>query len=300
MTLYQRGFTLIELLVAMVITATMGTVIVKMVQTSQRVSRAQMQQVDMQSNVRTATLALPNELKEIGYDSNTTNPVPAAAISTDLVTLGANTITFDAARGFGLLCGVPTLTEMRIARPFYGIRDPLVADRFLLFVENDENTGIDDLWIPLTVTAVDPASNCGAVPAIRLTFPTPSAYPGGPNLALSQLKVNSPIRVYERMQYGLLAAGGRSWLGARSISQGELNLTPVLGPLANGTGVGFRYFDSANNEVLPGGNVQLVRRIQVTINGETTGRTNLAGASQTQVGVYQLVTDVALRNSLRP
>ena len=40
------------------------------------------------------------------------------------------------------------------------MRAPAVTDGFMLYVENDPNTGIDDQWIPLVVTAID-AGLCG-------------------------------------------------------------------------------------------------------------------------------------------
>jgi hypothetical protein len=115
-----------------------------------RVSAGQMVQADMQSNVRTGGLVLPLELRELGYDSNITTNV----VTSDLERINASYVQFRAGRGFSATCGTPSLNEWRIRKPVYGMRPPAATDGFMLYVENDPNTGIDDQWIPVTVTAI--------------------------------------------------------------------------------------------------------------------------------------------------
>ncbi len=289
----QRGLTLIELLVAVVLTAVIGLTVVRMLQTMQRSSTGQLQQVDMQSNVRSAALAIPTELREIGYDSLTTFlPAGIDAIESDLEEIQATSVRFRASRGLGIYCEIdPSKTVLQIARPLYAHRDPDPSDTFLIFTEQEKLISGDDQWLPLPVTAIDRNSNCGGRPAVALTTTNP--------ILTSVVLIGAPVRYFERMEYGLMVTGGRAWLGVRSISAGDVNLTPVLGPLQNPGGFGLRYFDNNGLEVPAGGDPRLVRRVELTLNGETEGRVSLAGATQSQPAAWRLVTQVTLRNTLR-
>lgn len=291
----QRGLTLIELLVAVVLTAVIGLTVVRMLQTMQRSSTGQLQQVDMQSSVRSAALAIPTELREIGYDSLITfAPAGIDAIEADLEEIQSTRVRFRASRGMGIFCQVdPTLTELRIAKPLFAHRDPQTTDTFLLFTDGEKLISADDQWLPLPVASIDPNSTCGGRPAMALTLTSPT------KVNMGVVIMGAPVRYFETMEYGIMVTGGRAWLGARSLSKGEVNLTPVLGPLQNPGGFSLRYFDNAGNVVAAGGDPRLVRRVEITLNGETEGRVSLAGATQSQPAAWQLVTQVSLRNTLR-
>ncbi len=289
----QRGLTLIELLVAVVLTAVIGLTVVRMLQTMQRSSTGQVQQVDMQSSVRSGALAIPAELREIGYDS-LIDFLPAGidAIESDLEEILATRVRFRASRGMGIYCELePSETVLRIARPLFAHRDPEPEDTFLIFTEREKLISADDQWLPLPVIGIDPNSNCAGRPAIALTTTN--------KINTGVVLLGAPVRYFERMEYGLMVTGGRAWLGARSVSKAEVNLTPVLGPLQNPGGFSLRYFDNAGNVVVAGGDPRLVRRVEITLNGETEGRVSLAGATQSQPAAWQLVTQVTLRNTLR-
>ena len=61
----HRGFSLVELLVVLMIMAIVTGGIYKLLNTTQRLSRAQAERMDLQSNVRVASIVIPNELREI-------------------------------------------------------------------------------------------------------------------------------------------------------------------------------------------------------------------------------------------
>ena len=61
----HRGFTLVELLVVLVIMGIVTGGIFKLLNTTQRLSRAQAERVDLQSNVRVASIVIPTELREM-------------------------------------------------------------------------------------------------------------------------------------------------------------------------------------------------------------------------------------------
>jgi prepilin-type N-terminal cleavage/methylation domain-containing protein len=292
----RRGFTLIELLIVVVMLGIMGVVVTQVLIGSFRVSRAQLVQADMQSNVRTAGLVVPLELREIGYDSNTfTN-----AVTSDIEAMALTELQFRAMRGIGSTCGTPNLNEFRIRKPPMAMRNPLMTDGYLLFVENDPNLAVDDQWIPLVVTAIDYDGLCGADSAIVLTVTAPDVAPATP-LAISEIKVGGPIRYYERIRFGLFTdADGRAYVGARSVSLGEAAYRAVAGPVDQGTGFRFRYFNRAGVLLDPGVAAPAdVRTVELTLQGETARTVNLAGSLPNANRSMTVTTRVALRNTLR-
>jgi len=239
--LTRRGFTLIELLVSIVLLGIVGAATVRMMRTMMNATTAQMEIASSQSNARTAALAIPQELREIGFD---TIPFPGGGVVSDLETIGTRRIMFRAMRGMGITCGTPTLTEFRVLKPVLGLREPLLTDRFVLFLEKDPNAGFDDQWVNMVVQSIDLNSDCGGVAAIAFTLAaTPVLDPGLTNtdMALTNHRVGGPIRWYERVEYGPYVDPGtnQAFLGFRSVSLGEVNLQPVIGPLTDTTSFTF-------------------------------------------------------------
>lgn len=295
--MHRRGVTLVELLVALavmgVVLGALGTALIR----GFRVSQAQLVRSDMQANVRTGGLILPLELRELGYDSS----IVTGEVTSDLVSIGASSIRYWAMRGWAPTCGTPSLSEVRIRTPVDGLREPSLTDRFLLFVENNPNTYRDDQWIPVTVTAIDPDGDCDGNPAMVLTT-TPPEYAPGVSLTLSQVFVQGPVRWSEEMVMQTYTdAGGRTMLGARSVSAGESSLRQVLGPLSPTNGIRFRYYRADGTEIAAGGSaVAAVRSIEVQFTGVTDRATSLSGASARAAGTMNTSTTIALRNPLAP
>lgn len=294
MTRRRRGVTLVELLVAL---AVMGIVLGALGQTlirGFRVSQAQLVRSDMQANVRTGGLILPLELRELGYDSS----IVTGAVTSDLVQILQTSIRYHAMRGWSPTCGTPTLSEFRIRKPVFGLREPLLTDRFLLFVENDPNSGVDDQWVTLPVTGINLNGTCGSDPAIVFTTTTPQ-YSTGVNLTLSQIFVGGPVRWSEEMQMRTFEDAGRTMLGARSVSLSESSPRTVLGPLSASQGLRFRYFNASGAEVAYGSaSTGTVRSIEVQLTGVTSEDVALSGASTRSAGTMGTTTRVALRNTL--
>jgi prepilin-type N-terminal cleavage/methylation domain-containing protein len=295
----RRGFTLVEMLIVLVMLALVGAALTRILVNSMRVSAGQMVQADMQSNVRTGGLVMPLELREVGYDSNITTNV----VTSDLELIDESYVQFRAGRGFSPTCGTPTLNEWRIRKPAYGMRAPALTDGFMLYVENDPNTGIDDQWIPMVVTAIDADGLCDGGPdsAFVLTTATPETSPAV-DLALSQVFVGGPIKYYEVMRFGsFVDTDGQSYVGARSISAGEGAYRAVAGPIAAGTtGLRFLYYNRNATALNPvAANPVSVRAIEVQITGATRSAATLAGTLPRTTRSMFTRTRVALRNTLR-
>ena len=297
--LKRRGFTLVELLVAIVLLALVGVTLMKVMNRMLRVTTAQVQLANSQGNARTGTLAIPQELREIGYD---TIPLAGQAV-TDLEDIQPNRITFRAMRGVGITCGTPTLTEFKIRYPLFGMRDPLPTDGFMLFVEGDPNLALDDTWAPMDVQAIDYSSTCGADKAIKFTLGgAPQVDPiNGVDMAMSNFFVGAPVRWYERMEYGAVMDNGRAYIGARSLSLGQGALQPMIGPLSDTTGFALTYYDKDGNVLDPNSDDPLVvRSIGVNVIGATQGGISLAASTNRARSQSPVYTRVALRNTLRP
>lgn len=299
--LNRRGFTLIELLVGIFMLGVVGLATVRMLQAMLRTTSAQVAAAANQGTVRTGMLAIPQEFREIGYD---TIPLAGAA-TTDLEAIARHRITFRAMRGFGITCGTPTLTEFRVRKPVLGLREPLLTDGFLLFVENDPNQGLDDQWVAMSVVSINVNSTCGPDPAIAFTLASaPLADPGsGTPIAISNHFVGGPVRWFERVEYGPVidAATGLAWIGTRSLSLGQGALTPVIGPMPDTTAFALDYFAADGTTLDPAlASPLAVRSLGVRITGVAPVTTSLAGTSRRARQPTTVATRVALRNTLRP
>jgi prepilin-type N-terminal cleavage/methylation domain-containing protein len=288
----RRGFTLVEILVSLVIMLIVSGAIYKLLNSSQRLSRAQAERVSLQTNVRSGALVVPTELRELSTylgGGIAQNDVLAVVDSTD--------ITYRAMRGIGFMCQSST-TEIRLAGRnaaspligYSGYRDPVAGrDSLYVFVDRDESLGFSDAWVPVQITGVNLASTCGGVAAIALTIPdTPDA----------AQPVRTPVRIYEVMQLQLYPNGGKSWLGAKSVATGEA-FQPVLGPLTDAQGLAFQYLDAAG---VATANLKAIKSIKVTIRGITEQAINGGSGSSGAMSSVQdtLTTQVVLRNAFRP
>jgi prepilin-type N-terminal cleavage/methylation domain-containing protein len=290
----RRGFTLVEILVSLVIMLIVSGAIYKMLNSTQRLSRAQAERVSLQSSVRSGALIVPTELRELSTFVAGTDDQNDVVVIT-----GTTDIQYRAMRGIGFVCQTPTATEIRIARsalagswPGYsGYRDPTATrDGIYVFIDGDESVGGVDSWLRLSVTGVTAGSTCGAASAIALTVPnTPS---------LTTLPLRTPIRIFELMQLQLYPSGGKSWLGAKSVNVVGETFQPVLGPLTDADGLAFEYLDAAGAVTA---DRKSVKSIRVTIRGITDQAINGGSGSSGAMSSVQdtLVTQVVLRNAFR-
>jgi prepilin-type N-terminal cleavage/methylation domain-containing protein len=300
--LNRRGLSLVEVLVAIVILGLVGLATARVLQGMLNTTTAQMAVATNQGMVRTGMLALPQELREIGYD---TIPYGPGGTISDLEAIAPHRLTFRAMRGIGFTCGTPTLTEFRIRAPAAGVRDPLPTDGFLLFVESDPNLAADDQWVSMAVVAMDFNSTCGADSAIAFTLAAaPVVDPFTPaTLSLSQYRVGGAIRWFERLEYGPYVDGGTglAHIGVRSLSLGDASLSPIIGPLPDTTAFLLEYYDAAGTLLDPTVAPPIsVRSIGIRISGTTSRPVSLAGSTKRGRSVATAGTQVALRNTLRP
>ncbi|MES2124189.1 MAG: prepilin-type N-terminal cleavage/methylation domain-containing protein [Gemmatimonadota bacterium] len=300
--LRRRGVTLVELLIGIVLMAIIGAAITKVLTAMLNTSGAQITIANSMGEARNGATLLPQELREVGFDSNITT----LSSRTDLLAIARNRISFRAMRGMGITCGTPTLTEFRVLKPTIGQRLPRLTDEFLLFVENDPNAGFDDQWLPMVVTNIDLNSTCGTDEAIRFTLSDPPLVKSTSptvDMALSQHRVGGPVKWFEQVEYGPFVDGttGKVYVGVRSISQGETTLSPIIGPIPDSTHLVLTYFDAAGAVLDPTTTNPLrVRSIGIGLTTITERVSSLAGTTTRSSKQYPMYTRVALRNTLRP
>jgi prepilin-type N-terminal cleavage/methylation domain-containing protein len=282
----RRGFTLVEVMIALVIMGIVTGAIYRLLDTNQRISLAQAEQVTLQSNVRTGSLVVPNELREL-------NTVLGAGAGprNDIIVGDPDAIRYRAMRGLGFVCQAPGANELRLAESSWtGLRDPDAArDDLYLFVDADKDDDEDDTWAQVDVTGVTySATACGVGAAgYRLAV---AALPAVP------ISINTPVRLFELMELKLYAdAAGEWWLGARSVNL-EPDPQPVLGPLTN-DGFLLEYLDSNGN---PTADLAAVMSIRVTVRGLTDAAVRTGGPGVMGHPEEALATQVLLRNSIRP
>ena len=280
----RHGFTLIEVVIALVIMGVVTGAVYQLLNTTQRLSLAQAEQVSLQSNVRTGSLVVPNELRELNTVLGSLDPT-----QNDVLDADADGIQYRAMRGLGTVCVAPAVgaIELRLARSTWtGLREIDAArDDLYLFVDGDPDEDGDDAWLPVVViNAAASANACGGAPGIVLTT--------SPLLAVP---LNTPVRVYEVMELRLYDSDGNWWLGARSVSAGE-NLQPVIGPLTN-DGLLLEYLNSAGAVTADPTAIQSIR---VTVRGLSQDAVRAHGTGAVARQQEALVTQVLLRNSIRP
>lgn len=278
---HHRGFSLIELMIVLVVMLAVTGGILKLLNTTQRLSQAQAEKVDLQSNVRTASIVIPSELREI----NTV--VGGSDDQNDILDMQSTSIQYRAMRGVGYVCPGSTVAQLRLYR-FSGYRDPQAPrDAAYVFIENDEDLSSDDVWQAETISGIGAGNTCYGQPAVTLNItPSLTAVPAD----------GTPVRTYEVMELSLYDSDGQFWLGARSVSAGEA-IQPLLGPLTD-DGLELSYLD-ANGD--PAATVKDVKSVVLTVRGVTTQ--GISGAGVTAKRSYvedSLVSQVSLRNAFRP
>lgn len=279
----SRGFTLVEMLIGLVLLGIVTTTIYRVLTSSQRISRAQAEQVSLQSSVRLGALAVASELREIGIN---------AAGNTDILAMSANGITYRAMRSSGLACQV-SATQVRIsntANTYFAARAIVPGqDSMVLFVERTPTIASDDSWLVLPITGVS-ASTCGATAAIALATTINTA-----TTPLAAIVTEAPVRTFEVMELAVLNSGGNNWLGVRSVSAGQA-LQPALGPI-QANGLALSYLNAAGAVTA---NRAQVASIGITIRGQTDRTVRAGGQSPLALDQDSLTMRITLRNAPHP
>jgi prepilin-type N-terminal cleavage/methylation domain-containing protein len=318
----RRGFTLVELLIGLILLMAVGAVTYQLLVNTQRVSRAQTQQIGMQDNGRSGALIVANELREQGYDQVTAGGLAqmvtdgnlpanllAAGTNSDLRAIGPDSITYRAPRGIGYMCSfTPTagatadVVVYNLAndwRQWNAYRSLTTTDSLMLFVENNTKTAVDDIWVTVGLTANQSALACPDGNAgIRFRIQIPGTLGITAAGLQAVIPTGNPVRAFELMQMRSYTSNGKVWLGMRPrpLTLGT-TLDPVVGPLS-GTAQGLRFtFSDANNNATTV--TDNVRSVQIGLQPMSDEMVRTTG-KYAAMDIDTITTRVSLRNALRP
>lgn len=288
----RRGFTLVELLVAMVCFGLVAAVLMRTLVMTQKVTTAQANRAQMQSNLRVASVLVPNELRMLNQ-----------AETTDILDVSDTSITYLAMRGYYMLCAdVSATTSVQVARVTnetysFDYRAPAAGDSAFLFYENDTLKISDDLWARVGITAV--ATSTCAWPQsgqAAYTFTLNPVIAG--TFTLTKFLKGAPLRTYEITRLTLMTSGGNKFLG---MCTGLSTCTPepVVGPLADNGGFVLTRYNDAGGVVT--GNTATNRASLRSLRIKFVGKTEQVISRGTDRGALQtvqdsLITVVTLRN----
>ena len=273
----RAGFTLVELLVALVIFVLVASSLYRVLNVSQQTSRAQTERAAMQGSLRTGIQLAMAELQEIWTD-DVDNLSAITAMS-------ATSLSYRAMRGLGLTCGLQTTSTITITN-WTGLTAPTVGQGIYLFDQGaTESSEADDSWWEGVISGVA-TGTCNNGVATVASYVLSVTGIAGP---LTNVKVPGPVRTWEAMQFGLVASGGRNWLGMR-VPGGAM--TPLAGPL-NSTGLLIRYWDDATVETADPNDV---KSITLELYGETDRAANRNFSGTTESLGDTVRVRVQLRN----
>ena len=195
----RRGVTLAELLVALVLSGLVGALLARTGLAAERVARSHEERARLHAGFDAAAGFLHAELADLGPG--------------DLLQAAPESLRYRATRGLATACQVRA-DEVRL------LRASLRADRM---PQPGGPEGADTAALVLPITSVT-NSTCGGAAALALgTLIDTLAYP------LHALPPGIGLRLFEVMQARLYASLGSGWLGARSVSAGEV-VQPLAGP----------------------------------------------------------------------
>lgn len=308
----RRGFTLIELLITVTMISVVGAAVVSVFNSQQKFVRAASDVGSIRSQLQTAAIVLPAELRNI------------SATGGDIIAMSGSEITIRTTIATSAVCSFTgnTITlapEGNLASPLAGggttpirltttVMTPEASDSVFIWDEGATAQSSDDVWTAAgnTPYAVDgvvytngaclaayaPAAN--VLPAAVLTINAGTPLRG-------TIQKGAGVRITRRVSYGLYqsAADGRWYLGYRdpNLPAYQYVAGPFLPYSATGeTGLRFRYYNNAGVEITDYTLRTSVARIEIAARARAESRSTLGGRGSGKYQEDSLRVGVSLRN----
>ena len=261
----RRGITLVELLVGLILFGLIGGVMLHATLACERTVRAHLSRLGAEDALDTAIGFLGSELASLGRDTT----------GSDLLQQAAESLAYRAERGTGFACQVTAGAVLLEIGRYVGSRLPQSGrDSLLLYLGADAALGSPGGWLAAPIIAVQNGA-CGSGPALRLVTLIDTT-----RVSLGGLPFRVPARVFEVMQARFYRSSGATWLGARSISAGEI-IQPLAGPFTLARS-GFVPRDSAGS---PTTGTAATRQIEIGLSAPWTGWGGSGPAPDESTGV---------------
>lgn len=272
----KRGVTLVEMLITITVLGLVSSLALSLLLRQQWTGEAQSQRAAVQSTLRAAQLYLASELRELG----------GAPGDPDILVFAAESLTYRASRSSGVACSVGPNAIVVEQAQLSGYRQPQPGrDSLLLLADGAPSTSADDRWVHLPILATS-AGSCSGRPALIFATAIDTAL-----TPLSSFPPLAPFHSFEIMQLRLYSSAGDYWLGARSISAGEI-IQPFAGPFQI-HGLALSFFDSLGAAAATGGDI---RDIGITLRAVSSVPVRNAGLGSPQRISDSVLTRFALRN----
>jgi prepilin-type N-terminal cleavage/methylation domain-containing protein len=276
----RRGLTMVELLVALALAGVVGSAVLRVLVTTQRLHWSHGQRAESQASARTAAALIPGEVQELD------------AAAGDIVVMTSSSLTYKAMTGVYVLCTPPDPGSRRVVLaadgwlPYRALDASL--DSILVFADAATVTAGDDRWLHANVTHAAAGTSCpGGGASIDVDLD------GVTTAELGMVTAGAPARTFRLAELRLYQDGtGDWWLGQRQHAKVERTWSatqPLVGPLS-ASGLALTYADSGG---APTANPLAVSWIGIAIEGRPFGA---AGAPHRNP-VASVVTAVALRNN---
>jgi prepilin-type N-terminal cleavage/methylation domain-containing protein len=261
------GFTIIELLIVTILGSLVVLAAYQVLLVNQRTYTAQNAQIQSQQTVRAGMDVLFGELREISRGGS------------DVIGFWQDSVKVRVGRNFGLVCATDIANgnvDVRKVGSWFGVGDSVVV-----YAENSVSTVADDDWIHGRVSARDTTVVCNGAAAQRLTIPQITTAAAN----FDTVRVGGNVRSYTTYRYGQYADNGVRYLGRKDSTN---VMQPLVGPVRDSLGVGFRYLDSVNAVTT---DAAKIAQIEVTIRTLSSAR----GPDGEQI-TDSITTRVYLRN----
>lgn len=294
----RAGFTLIELLITLVMFSIVGGAIVSVLNGQQRFARAASEIGARRTQMQTASLVLPSELRMLSPTDN------------DILSMNATSLLMQSTIAVGVVCarvGDVITVEPTGALSSY-LFMPVAGDS--AFIWDEQGSSIkDDTW--RSSAAGNPAYAISAVaPAVCATpltggLGTTTTYSftvSGATPLQAPVARGAPLRVTRQIRYGLYqsAADNQWYLGYQDPTFATYQY--VAGPFRSNTdgGLRFAYYDNADLEIAAADYLARrddVTRIELTTRVQSASPISMSGSADAATIFYDsLKVGVSLRN----
>jgi len=267
--------TLVEVVLALALTALLAAVIVFLLLNVMSLAAFEHNRMGVVQTLRHGGLFLSSEWRSLAPSGG------------DILQLGPTHVRYRALRGLGIVCGIqPNAVTIRQERR-YGVSSwQPGSDSLMVFATGDSGAMAPPRWVNLPLMAIGSGTNCAdGSPSVTLSTVIDPA-----RVALSEIPVGTPVRVFEPMEVKLYASLGAHWLGVRSLSAGG-SIQPALGPLT-AKGLELSYIDRAGS---PTGDRMRVSGILATMRARSSRHVRRGLGSPRSWLVDSLVVAVATR-----